>query len=475
MQEMDETAVTDSSGFSEPYAMLLLKICKELESIGDSRPKSVDKLKNLLRDKCYVTRFSAPFKLLEKCCQNSVQLKADNKPVPKVFAYYEELKTNNDTWKRSFEKMYQFLQYRFNAFPLELDDCASSKIEHNLGDWIATRVSSKVVPAIREYAKLREFFIRKCVLTSQLDPSTLVHALQQDGYIGISLTGELTYNLDGVDSEETSPYNKYLLGKLKSIEDLPKTEQALINVVKPFTNIIQSVQPSEMVKKYPQLTHILRELCIREFHLEMGKCFQSSSDKNTNKSAVVRGRGAIRRRGRGRGRFIGRQKAPYTQASKPILGVLLRSNKQIESISSKWNAPLSPQSEEEGVRRVGEWVRDKISAFEAGYVSTHNTLLQQVIQCSLRRELVPVDSVVDMLEQYGVVWVEGHRVEYDLAKKEGLEVGESEINNYLKSDTHRLAAYRRNVESVSDKPREWERGKRRGRGGRRGRMKRGKY
>ena len=466
------TELASSSAVSEPYAKLLLKISKQLVSTGDSRPKTLDRLKNVL-DKCYVTRFSAPFKLLEKC--------RENETIPKVFAFYEELKTKN-TWKKSFEKMSTFLQYKFNAFPLELDDSARSKIESRLADWIATRVTSKVVSE-RDNANLREQFSARCILTGKLDPATLVQVLQQNGYIGISLTGEVTYNLSGVDcgeidSDKPKSYNEYLVGKLRSVQELPKTEQALINAIKPFTNIIQSVEPSEMLQKYPQLKDILKKLVIREFHLEMEKCFQSSSVEKKGKLPVRGRRGRGRGRpGRGGSRVFGRKRPPDINVNKPLLDVLLKSNKQIEGISSKWNAPLCPQGEEEGVRRVGEWVRNKISAFESGSVSSHHILLQQAMQCSLCRELVPVDTVVDMLQQYGIVRVEGDRVEYDLTNVEGLEAGECEINNYLISDSHMLGGFRRKLGGVRNyETKERGRGKRRGASrSRRGRMKRGKY
>ncbi|KAI6653815.1 hypothetical protein LOD99_3318 [Oopsacas minuta] len=476
------------STISEPYGLLILKLCKQLESMEDCKPKTIDKLKNLLFENCYVTQFSAPFKLLTQCNDKTVQLKTGNKLIPKVFTYYECVKTGDEVWKISFHSIYEYLRHKINAFPLEIDESTYSKITSAVEDMIETMVANKTEPqTTKNKAKLRETLIRKCILTSSIDPLVLVHNLQDTGYIDISLAGEVKYNLDGIECGEfnlntPNSYELYLLSivsKLKIIQELPKTEQALVNVLKPFTHIIQAVQLSDIVGKYPQFKCLLKKIVKREFRLDRESWFENSSEiKKQSKGKVIR-------HGRGHGKL---KKSINNQAiNQTRFDVLLRSNEIIEKMSRKWNAPLSPNNEEEGIRRVSEWMEGRISYFGKGNTSSSLILIQQAMQCSLYRKLIPADIIIQRLEEYGIIRVQGqgNGIEYDFTELDNLSAAEMEINNILKADANCIAAFRMKlaIEGKHEKLGRSYRGKRRsskrgmcGRGRGRGRRsKRAKY
>ena len=425
--------------FSEPYVLLLSKLCHQLECMEDSKPKSQDRLKNFLFNKCFVTQFYPPFQLLARCSGDSVQLKVGDQSVPKKFYYYEPVSTSGEeNWRKSFKSLCKHLQYKTNAFPLELDDNTYAKIRKSVEDLLANEATGQVT---RHNTILRNTLIRKCILLQDLNPDALVRDLQHAGYIEISQTGEVEYFMQRVafdENEVNSSLELYLMSKLKLIKDLPKTKQGLANVIKPFTHVIQSVEPGELLQKYPKMKNIFQQFAKIEFGIDPDSWFAISNEKEKQKKYSKH---------KTRGRYKGVESRNLTEANKKVerkylLNVLLKSNEILESCSRKWNAPLSPCSLEEGVSRVAEWMEGRISYFEKGCTSNPKVLLYEALQCGLYKKLVPVDTILQKLEQYGVVCIHGDRVEYDFTKMESFKSAEKQINDYLNSDTHSIAKFR---------------------------------
>ena len=428
--------------FSEPCVLLLSKLSRQLECMEDSKPKSQERLKNFLVNKCFVTQFYPPFQLLARCSKESVQLKIGEKSVPKKFDYYELVNTSGEeNWRKSFGNLYKHLRYKTNAFPLNINDTAYAKMRESVQNLLANEAAGRVTHTSRHFTNLRNSLIRKCILIQDLNPNTLVQDLQQAGFIDVRLTGEVEYHMQNVESYESDlecSFESYIMGKLQLIKDLPKTEQALVNVIKPFTHVIQSVEPGKFIQIYPEMKNIFQKFAKIEFGIEPDSWLMIPSGKGKEKKFSKHKK---------RDKFKGAKSRNKTEANerigrKYLLKVLLRSNKILESCSRKWNAPLSPCSLEEGTSRVAEWMESKISYFEKGYVSNHKALLYEALQCSLSRKLIPVDTVLQKLVQYGIVCIHGDRVEYDFTKLDSLKSAEKQVNTCLSSDARVIAEFR---------------------------------
>ena len=462
--------------FSEPYVLLLSKLCHQLECMEESKPKSQERLKNFLYNKCFVTQFYPPFQLLASCSEETVQLKIGDKLVPKKFYYYKPIDTSGEeNCRKSFKNLYKHLQYKNNAFPLNIDETAYAKIRESVLDLFAAEATGGAAHLSRHFTNLRNSLIRKCILIQDLNPNTLVRDLQQAGFIQVSQIGEVEYNMQHVESYESdleSSIELYLMGKLRLIKDLPKTELALVNVIKPFTHVIQSVDPGEFMQIYPKMKNIFQQFAKIEFGIEPESWLTNSSGKEKQKKFANHKK---------RGKFKVEKSRNRTEANekvgcKSLLNVLLRSNEILESCSRKWNAPLSPCSLEEGASRVAEWMESKISNFEKGYVSNPKALLYEALQCGLYRKLIPADTVLQKLEQYEIICTHGDRVEYDFTKMDSLKSAEKQVNNYLNSDARIIAEFRNKLgmpesRSVIGKRRGVTTGRGRGRGRRAKRLR----
>ena len=509
MEKMEMDAGRDDS--LDPYVLLLLKLSRELESMKESKPKTVDKLKNLLANKCCVTRFSLPYKLLMRYNQAKLQIEVDDQPVLKVFPFYERVHDKDNAWKKPFLKMLKFLKYKSNSFHVSPSIETQNKIEQTVAGWIASfpdannLISPNAVSA----------FLNKCVLIKKMDPDSIVQDLLSHGYVEVGYTGGVSYQLSGVEIDQNTAdsarsfeeYLKFVVGRLKVIKQRPKTQQALVNFIKPFMNVMESVDPSQIVKKCPEIKFILKKLVIREFHLSIEKLSndyvadKEKDDLTKQGYKPIRGRGRGRGRGNplpfpliGRGRGRGRGRSGWTgrggrniageKRSKPnksLVDVLLKSNELFESVSTKWNAPLSPIHEEIGIARVAEWMKKKSTLFESGLVSTHRELLQQALQCNLFREQVPVQLVMERLEQSGIIRVQSNdELEYDFKAMTNLRDSEVQMKKHITADSHKMAGLMNRLELVDGtnigKSSRGKRGRRgRGRGVGTGRKKRGRY